>query len=213
MVAQRVINQLQRFTNCDHREWPKLISSDLFLLSHTVWVYSAVFGSPTLFHIGTRCIPTHSERASNAHGPQSPFPPPLLLLVPLSLYPNILPLSPSSQFPHAAPFTLFLHHLLVFKRSEQREYVGCGFWDICSRGDRQSMAHSRAGPKVWLWRAVTWPMVHLSTLFGLAREARSNRVAGRLELKMVHLMEHLMREKGWKYCKLTKLGNKKGKIP
>lgn len=49
------------------------------------------------------------------------------------------------------------------------------------------MAHSRAGPKVWLWRAVTWPMVHLSTLFGLTQEARSNRVAGRLELKMVFI--------------------------
>ncbi len=43
------------------------------------------------------------------------------------------------------------------------------------------MAHSQVGPRLWLWRAVTWPMVHFSTLLVLAREARSKRVAGRPE--------------------------------
>lgn len=50
---------------------------------------------------------------------------------------------------------------------------------------RGTMAHSRVGSKVWLWPAVTWPLAHLSTLFGLAQEARSSRVAGKLELKVV----------------------------
>lgn len=53
----------------------------------------------------------------------------------------------------------------------------------------ETMAHSRARPKVWLWRAVTWPVAHVTTLFGHARDARSNRVAGRLELEMVFISQ------------------------
>lgn len=45
------------------------------------------------------------------------------------------------------------------------------------------MAHSREVSEVWLWRAVSWPLARLSTLFGLAGEARSNRVAGRHQLE------------------------------
>lgn len=45
------------------------------------------------------------------------------------------------------------------------------------------MARSREVSEAWLWRAVSWPLARLSTLFGLAGEARSNRAAGRHQLE------------------------------
>lgn len=51
------------------------------------------------------------------------------------------------------------------------------------RGFGHAMARSREVSEVWLWRAISWPLARLSTLFGLAGEARSNRVAGRHQLE------------------------------
>lgn len=148
--------------------------------SHTVCALGSVSGSPTRLHIGTRCIPAHSE-SGKARGPPSLFPLSLSLSFFWSLcrYPNVLfHLDRCFLTLH-----LFLHHLL-FRRSEEREHIGCVCWEFCSSGDRQRMARSRARLRVWLWRAVTWPVAHLSTLFGLHQQAGSNRVAGRLELKL-----------------------------
>lgn len=91
----------------------------------------------------------------------------------------------SSQFPHSTSFIFFLHHLFLLKTREQGIHW-IWFWEI-SWGSGDGMAHFRAGPGVWLWRAVTWPVAHFSTLFGLARQTRSSRVAGRLELNRLLL--------------------------
>lgn len=45
------------------------------------------------------------------------------------------------------------------------------------------MARSREVSEAWLWRAVSWPLARLSTLFGLAGEARSERAAGRHQME------------------------------
>lgn len=126
---------------------------------------SAVLSGLSLFHVGMRCIPAHSERVGHAHGPLFLFP-------------------PSVQMPYL--FTFFAVSSIIHSSSKELRRgntLVVVFGIFCSRGD--TMAHSRARSKVWLWRAVTWPLAHLSTLFELAREARSNRVAGKLELKVV----------------------------
>lgn len=90
-------------------------------------------------------------------------------------------------FPTLHLSSFHLHYLFFSKGSKDAEPTGCGGLGIQSWGDGQIMSHFRAGPKMWLWRAVTWPVAHLSTLFGLAQEARSNRATGRLELNMVFI--------------------------
>lgn len=57
-----------------------------------------------------------------------------------------------------------------------------GFGEFCNSVKwRRSMAHSRVGTKVWLWRVVTWPVAQLSSLFGLAQKATAHRMAGETE--------------------------------
>lgn len=94
---------------------------------------------------------------------------------------SLLPFSPYSQFPCSAPFILFLPSSVLLQ--EDRGKGG----SISDELSRISCSSGDGMAKVWLWRAVTWPLAHLSTLFGLAQEARSHRAAGRLELKMAFI--------------------------
>ena len=93
--------------------------------------------------------------------------------------------SPSFTFlGFSSPCTFHLFPPLSFlfpKEVRRLKALAVGFGIFAVVG---IMSHFRAGPKVWLWRAVTWPVAHLSTLLGLAWEARSSRATGRLELNM-----------------------------
>lgn len=44
----------------------RAIGLSLFVQLAAVRAHSAVFGSPTFFHIDMNCIPAHSERVSSA---------------------------------------------------------------------------------------------------------------------------------------------------
>lgn len=159
-----------------------MLLAPICLSSHNVLVVSTVSGSPALFHIGTNCIP-HITRGKARHMCLCPsFHPLSFFKVPVSLSHSLSPNFQSSLTLHLSCFPSTITSSI--KRVKRRITFGVVFggFSLWWRRAGQGMARSRVQPKVWLWRAVIWPVAHISTLFGLTREARSNRGAGRPEL-------------------------------
>lgn len=123
------------------------------------------------FHIDMNCIPAPSEMVSNAHELLSPLPP---------FQPHL------SLSKCAATFIFLTVSTRLFFSSSSENTSGASFRNFWSSWD--TMAHYIVGSKVWLWRAVTWPMACFSTLCGIVWEVGSDGVAGRIKEQVVFIV-------------------------